>query len=92
VSANIFDKISSKQNLQIFSSLVKLFQGHQQVVRPPQRRYPILPKMAEVNKVFSEIAASNDHKTKNEKYKQLLDQFIEKNAKKELEAFVVHST
>jgi len=39
---------------------------------------------------FATIAASSDHKTKNEKYKQLLDQFLQKKAVKELKAFVDH--
>jgi len=43
-----------------------------------------------VNTVLSEIVASNDPHPHPNQYNQLLDQFIEKNAKKELEAFVVH--
>jgi len=46
--------------------------------------------MADPNKLFGSISASADHKTKNEKYKQLLDQFIEKNSVNELKAFVEH--
>jgi len=41
-------------------------------------------------KLFADIAASSDHKSKNEKYKQLLDQLIEKNAVKDLQLFVTH--
>jgi len=41
-------------------------------------------------KLFASIASSSDHKTKNEKYKQLLDGFIEKQQAPELSAFVDH--
>jgi len=46
--------------------------------------------MSDSSKLFADIAASSDHKTKNEKYKQLLDQLIAKNAVKDLESFVTH--
>jgi len=46
--------------------------------------------MADASKLFAGIAASADHKTKNEKYKQLLDGFIEKGSLNELKAFVDH--
>jgi len=46
--------------------------------------------MADINKTFAEIATLSDHKTKTEKYKALLDQFIAKESIKELQAFLVH--
>jgi COP9 signalosome complex subunit 4 len=46
--------------------------------------------MTDVYKLFGEIAASSDHKTKTEKYKALLDEFVKKSAVKELKAFVEH--
>jgi len=46
--------------------------------------------MADRKKIFEEIAASSDHKAKKEKYKQLLDQFIERKQVKELKDFVTH--
>jgi len=39
---------------------------------------------------FASIAASADHKTKNEKYKKLLDEFVAKKQGKELRAFIDH--
>eukprot|EP01114_Cavostelium_apophysatum_P005932 TRINITY_DN17109_c0_g1_i2.p1 TRINITY_DN17109_c0_g1~~TRINITY_DN17109_c0_g1_i2.p1 ORF type:complete len:332 (+),score=54.54 TRINITY_DN17109_c0_g1_i2:54-1049(+) len=46
--------------------------------------------MADTNKQFADIAALPDHKTKTERYKQLLDQFIDKQDVKQLQAFVLH--
>jgi len=46
--------------------------------------------MGDTSKIFAEIAASSDHKAKNEKYKHLLDQFIDKKQTKELKDFVTH--
>jgi len=43
-----------------------------------------------MEKQFADIAASSDHKTKTEKYKQILDQCIDKQDKKSLELFVMH--
>jgi hypothetical protein len=45
----------------------------------------------DTTKAFSDIAAIADHKTKTDKYKALLDQFLSQNAVKELKAFVDHS-
>lgn len=47
--------------------------------------------MADLNKQFADIAALADHKLKTEKYKALLDQFIDKKAIKELQTFLIHS-
>jgi len=46
--------------------------------------------MGDTNKLLSDIAASSDHKTKNEKYKQLLDQLVSKKSLKDLQLFVSH--
>jgi hypothetical protein len=48
--------------------------------------------MADSSKLFADIAASSDHKTKTDKYKALLDQFVDKKSVKDLKAFVDHST
>lgn len=45
----------------------------------------------DTTKAFADIAAVADHKTKTDKYKALLDQFVSQNAVKELKAFVDHS-
>jgi len=41
-------------------------------------------------KLFADIAASSDHKTKTDKYKALLDQFVDKKSVSDLKAFVDH--
>jgi len=46
--------------------------------------------MAENNKLFASIASSSDHKTKNEKYKELLTKFLGAGDTKGLKAFLDH--
>ncbi len=40
---------------------------------------------------FASIAAISEHKTRNEKYKSLLDSFVSKQSAKDLKAFFEHS-
>jgi len=44
----------------------------------------------DIMKQFNDIAASSDHKAKTDKYKSLLDQFVDKKDAKLLKAFVDH--
>jgi len=46
--------------------------------------------MAEYTKQFAAIASSSDHKTKNEKYKELLTKFLNAGDGKGLKAFLDH--
>ena len=45
----------------------------------------------DTNKLFAEYSAIADHKTKTDKYKALLDQFLSQNAIPQLKSFVDHS-